>query len=167
VNEDTIGFRLKYLRDSIKATQKQVAEATGIVRTSIKKYEEEMIKPSADAIIGYSKYFNVSTDWILTGHERVRESVNSQDYAPLTIEMANLVDYKEEYSKRLKTIEVDEEEVFVILTYRDLNIEGKTVMKSMLSSLKEQLGIKKKEGLSNSEQGEEAATREVLNKKMA
>ena len=64
---ETIGKRLKHLRDLRNLTQQEVSEGTGIVRANIGKYESDKIKPSADTLVSYSSFFNISCDWILTG----------------------------------------------------------------------------------------------------
>ncbi len=64
---NTISERLQYLRESHNLKQQDVADATGIARGNISKYENGVVNPSADTLIAYSKFFNVSTDWILTG----------------------------------------------------------------------------------------------------
>ena len=64
---NTIGKRLKHLRELRKLTQQEISEFTGIVRANIGKYESDKIKPSADTLISYARFFQVSSDWILTG----------------------------------------------------------------------------------------------------
>ncbi len=64
---NNISERLQYLRESHNLKQQDVADSTGIARGNISKYENGVVNPSAETLIAYSKYFNVSTDWILTG----------------------------------------------------------------------------------------------------
>ncbi len=44
-----------------------VADKTGIDRASFTRWKNEKYKPSLDAIVALSQFFNVSTDWLLTG----------------------------------------------------------------------------------------------------
>jgi SOS-response transcriptional repressor LexA len=74
---ETIGKRLKHLRDLHSFTQQEVSQGTGIVRANIGKYESDKIKPSADTLISYSSFFNVSSDWILTGEGHGPDSKES------------------------------------------------------------------------------------------
>lgn len=64
---NNISERLQYLRDLHNLKQQDVADATGIARGNISKYENGVVNPSAETLIAYSKFFNVSTDWILIG----------------------------------------------------------------------------------------------------
>ncbi len=63
----TIGERIKSLRDEYQITQKELADATGIQRGNLSHYEKNKTKPSSDAIIAIAKFFDVTTDWLLTG----------------------------------------------------------------------------------------------------
>ncbi|MEW5919360.1 MAG: helix-turn-helix domain-containing protein [Bacillota bacterium] len=71
---DTIGKRIHFLRKKHNLTQKQLADSTGLQRGNLSHYEKDKIKPAADAIIALSRFFNVSTDWLLTGKEKSREA---------------------------------------------------------------------------------------------
>lgn len=65
----TIGDRIRFLRQGIhKVTQQELADATGISRGNLSNYEQDRFKPASDAIIAIANYFNVSTDWLLTGN---------------------------------------------------------------------------------------------------
>lgn len=64
---DNLGDRLKYLRSLKNVTITQLASDLGISAGNITRYEGNSIKPSADTIILFSQYFDISTDWILMG----------------------------------------------------------------------------------------------------
>ena len=70
----TIGYRLRELRKSHNLTLKQLAEILGVSHGNISDWESERSKPSADAIVNISKYFNVSADWLLTGKDNANKS---------------------------------------------------------------------------------------------
>lgn len=74
---DTIGKRLKFLREKLKLTQQEVAEGTNIQRGNLSHYEKDKIKPSSDAIISISNFFKVSTDWLLIGENYTSNSNNN------------------------------------------------------------------------------------------
>lgn len=57
--------RLKDLREHKNLTQKQLAEKVGISRGSVQAYELELRRPTADALIALSSFFDVSIDYLL------------------------------------------------------------------------------------------------------
>ena len=60
-----IGKRLKELRTSEGLTQQELAKILNVSSMSISFYENEQRKPDSDFIISVSKYFDVSTDYLL------------------------------------------------------------------------------------------------------
>lgn len=73
----TIGERIRFLRQTIhKVTQQELADATGISRGNLSNYEKDRFKPASDAILSIANYFNVSTDWLLTGNEPLKSKTN-------------------------------------------------------------------------------------------
>lgn len=64
---DTIGTRLKIIRESKSLKISQVSEKTGISKGNISTIENDKTKPSADALMKLSKLYGVTTDWILFG----------------------------------------------------------------------------------------------------
>lgn len=70
-NINTIGERIKFLRQTTSnLTQQKLADATGISRGNLSNYEKDRFKPASDAIIAIANYFNVTTDWLLTGKDK-------------------------------------------------------------------------------------------------
>ena len=65
----TIGERIKHLRNkkglSMAGLEKAINAATG----NVNNWEKNRRIPSGNNIIALSRYFNVSTDWLLTGKE--------------------------------------------------------------------------------------------------
>ncbi|SNS56232.1 DNA-binding transcriptional regulator, XRE-family HTH domain [Anaerovirgula multivorans] len=82
---NTIGKRIKYLREKKKLTQKQLADATGVQRGNLSHYEKDKIKPSSDAIISLSQFFNVSCDWFLIGKTEKKGRKGKSDEEPLIL----------------------------------------------------------------------------------
>lgn len=64
---DSIGERIKFLRNKFNLTQQDLADAIGVPRANISNYEKNRYKPASSALNALSKYFNVSGEWILTG----------------------------------------------------------------------------------------------------
>lgn len=60
-----LGMKLKALRQERGITQKQLAEAMGLVTASISSYETGGNYPSAEIIIKLCRFFNVSADYLL------------------------------------------------------------------------------------------------------
>ena len=60
-----IGKRLKELRTTEGLTQQELAKILNVSSMSISFYENEQRKPDRDFIISVSKYFGVSTDYLL------------------------------------------------------------------------------------------------------
>lgn len=71
----SVGERIKKLRKERRFTQKQLAEATGVSRSNISKLEANLIKGTSKTIMPISKFFNVTSDWILFG-----DDTSSADY---------------------------------------------------------------------------------------
>lgn len=65
---NSIGERLIYLRNLKKQNRAQVMKALNI--HNLGRYEENERSPSIDIIVSIANYYNVSTDWILTGKGR-------------------------------------------------------------------------------------------------
>ncbi len=57
--------RIRALREDNDLTQTELAKAFNINQITISQYERGKREPSLDIIIRYSKYFKVSTDYIL------------------------------------------------------------------------------------------------------
>ena len=60
-----IAFQLKELRIEKKLTQQQLADAIGIKRYNISDWEQGRTEPDISNIILLSKYFDVTTDYLL------------------------------------------------------------------------------------------------------
>ncbi|WP_051531192.1 helix-turn-helix transcriptional regulator [Clostridiisalibacter paucivorans] len=71
---NSIGSRFKFLRKSKALTQWEFAKSVGISQGTLSDIEKNKYKPSVDTILSVSQYFNVSTDWILTGNMTKHES---------------------------------------------------------------------------------------------
>lgn len=60
-----IGEKIKELRLDANLTQQQVANEIGISRSTLSQYENCLIEPTANVIAKLSKFFHVSSDYIL------------------------------------------------------------------------------------------------------
>lgn len=64
---ETVGSRIKQLRTDHDLTLKQLSEFTNIRKSALSKYENSVNKPSFDAIVSLCEFFNLHSDWLLTG----------------------------------------------------------------------------------------------------
>ncbi|QNR65562.1 helix-turn-helix transcriptional regulator [Paenibacillus peoriae] len=71
LNLNSIGKRIKVLRIQHNISMSELAEALNIKisQSTISNIESDKVSPNAEVIIALSQYFNVSTDWLLTGNE--------------------------------------------------------------------------------------------------
>ena len=65
----SIAERLQDLRKKAGYSQEQVAEMMGISRQAISKWESGQGNPEIDNVVKLTEIYNVSTDYILLGHE--------------------------------------------------------------------------------------------------
>ncbi|MDU3526393.1 helix-turn-helix transcriptional regulator [Clostridium sp.] len=69
-----INKQIKLLRKELNLSQEQLSKDLNISREALAKYENGTRTPSIDLIIEISKYFKVSTDYLL-GITNVRRSL--------------------------------------------------------------------------------------------
>ena len=62
---NTVGSRIKDLRNEKNLTQQQMADILKIDRSNYSKYELGKLEVNNDMLIALAKYFNVSSDYIL------------------------------------------------------------------------------------------------------
>lgn len=82
-NVNGFGERLLALREERKETQQQLADAIGITRQSLSRYETNERTPNIDLIYSVSKHYNVSADYLL-GLSEVKSLDNSIKIAKKT-----------------------------------------------------------------------------------
>lgn len=65
MKKDTIGNRIKELRKEKWLTQIQLAQELKIDKSTIAKYETDVVEPSLSMIYILIEYFNVTADYLL------------------------------------------------------------------------------------------------------
>lgn len=65
---DTIGKRIRQLRKDVNMTQGALGLIINKDGTTVGRYENDAIPVPSDVLIALSKYFEISSDWILTGN---------------------------------------------------------------------------------------------------
>ena len=94
----TIADRIQTLRKSKGMSQEELADAAGVSRQAVSKWESEQSIPDLDKVVILSEIFEVTTDYLLKGIEPVAEKDHKT--------MADVVDQKiltEKNGKRVKT----------------------------------------------------------------
>lgn len=69
----TLGERIQKLRKYNNHSQEQLAEALGISRQAISKWESNQGQPEISNIIKLAEVYNITTDYILLGKEDLKE----------------------------------------------------------------------------------------------
>lgn len=108
---DTLGKRIAYLRNSKKLTQRKLMDILKF--ENLGKYETGDRKPNCDILMSIADYFNVTTDWLLYGKEKV--NVNS-----------SVKEDKEDY------LHVTNDEMMILNLYRQLNERDKIKIEGIL-----------------------------------
>ena len=65
VYKENFPIRIKKARKDAGYTQLQVAESTGIPKSSISKYETGNLEPDLEKLAQLAKFYNVSINWLL------------------------------------------------------------------------------------------------------
>lgn len=66
---NTIGTRIKSLRENQKLTQQQLGEIVELHGSNIGRIEKGKVYPTSDVLLKICQYFNVSCDWLLLGED--------------------------------------------------------------------------------------------------
>ena len=70
----TIADRILSLRKSKGMSQEQLADAIGVSRQAVSKWESEQATPDIDKVVIMSERFGVTTDYILKGIEPIPDN---------------------------------------------------------------------------------------------
>lgn len=111
---DTLGKRIAYLRNSRKLTQRKLMDILKF--ENLGKFETGGRKPNCDILMSIADYFDVSTDWLLYG----KEKVNSNN---------SVKENKEDY---LYNLHATDDEIMILNLYRQLNERDKIKIEGML-----------------------------------
>ena len=68
----TIADRIQSLRKSKGMSQEELADAVGVSRQAVSKWESEQATPDLDKVVIMSDIFEVTTDYLLKGIEPVK-----------------------------------------------------------------------------------------------
>ena len=99
---DSLGYRLKQLRQERKLKQGQVADIIGVNKRQISAYENDSRQPSYDILIRLAVLYHVSTDYLLGFQVSNRTlDVSGLTRAEYTM-IADLVESMSEKNKKLE-----------------------------------------------------------------
>lgn len=62
--KETIGCRLRKLRQSVKISQRKMGELLSVSQSAIDRYERDLSCPNTENFVVYADYFDVSLDYI-------------------------------------------------------------------------------------------------------
>ncbi len=128
---DTLGERLKYIREKAGYNKEQVMNLLQI--SNLGRYESDQRKPSLDTLILLAKHYGVSIDWIVLG-----EDTSSLELSP----PRETSWYLNENQKKVANDFFNNltlEQVALLNNYEKLNPEGKRATQKFITfTLKEQ-----------------------------
>jgi transcriptional regulator with XRE-family HTH domain len=70
---ETLGVRIRHLRENYSLSQKQMAETLSLSNVQLSRYELGSRTPDPDTIVKIAKFFNVSTDFLLGMTPSIKE----------------------------------------------------------------------------------------------
>jgi transcriptional regulator with XRE-family HTH domain len=108
---DTIGKRIRSLREVKNLKRKDIAELLDISEGNLHSMENDKTNPSAIALIKLTKFFKVTSDWILLGDQINEEGEKVTDInfnltvpdREMAIYLAKIIDVWKNGDERIKT----------------------------------------------------------------
>lgn len=80
-----ISDRIQSLRKAKGITQEQLADAVGVSRQAVSKWEAEQSVPDLERVVAMAEYFDVTTDYILRGMEPAPKKGSGSRVSPRTM----------------------------------------------------------------------------------
>ena len=74
--------RIKFLREKLDLSQKEMGLKLAIPLTTISKYETGIVKPSSEILSNIGKVFNVNLNWLLIGEGDMFTKGNIENFIP-------------------------------------------------------------------------------------
>lgn len=73
----TFGDKINYLRKSRQKTQDEIAAAAGTTKSTISKYERNIVEPTLESAKNLADYFLVSLDWLAgeEGYNNIKQNI--------------------------------------------------------------------------------------------
>ena len=95
----TLGKTIRELRESLKLSQKELAERIGVSNVVLSRYELDDRKPDFDTLEKIADFFNVTIDYLLgrsdikNPEEITYAGIKNDEYAALTPYQKEVVDF--------------------------------------------------------------------------
>lgn len=83
--------QIKYLRKSHGLSQAQLADKLGVKKQSVSNWENDNILPSIELVLKIAVFFDVSTDYLLFGKDRISTGNSMLDVTGLNPNQINHV----------------------------------------------------------------------------
>lgn len=99
----TIGTKIQTLRKQKGMSQEQLAEALGVSRQAVSKWEAEQSVPDIDKIIAICDFFGVTTDYILRGAEITQSQPEPEPTPQYTYNISETESNEKAEAKRKKS----------------------------------------------------------------
>ena len=80
-----ISDRIQSLRKAKGITQEQLADAVGVSRQAVSKWEAEQSVPDLERVVAMAEYFDVTTDYLLRGIEPAPKRDSGSRVSPRTM----------------------------------------------------------------------------------
>ena len=80
-----ISDRIQSLRKARGITQEQLADAVGVSRQAVSKWEAEQSAPDLERVVAMAEYFDVTTDYLLRGIEPAPKKGSGSRVSPRTM----------------------------------------------------------------------------------
>lgn len=75
--EEIFPSRLKKAREDTGFTQREVSTETGIIQSSIARYEKGKTQPDIEKLGILADFYNVSVDWLIgTKNQNTKKNIN-------------------------------------------------------------------------------------------
>lgn len=108
-----LGKRLKQLRNSAGLTQKELANKMNISPSAVSMYEAGRRDPDTETLVKFSKFFNVTTDYLLGETSNIpltqehlttiNDAVNTHLGEDISIMFKDIREWDESKIKKLRT----------------------------------------------------------------
>ncbi|OPJ59118.1 HTH-type transcriptional regulator Xre [Clostridium oryzae] len=74
----TLGSRIKFLRTNSNLSLDELSSILSTAKSTLSRIENDKVSPSSDILLSISRFFGVSTDWLLTGEDYSSNSCNNK-----------------------------------------------------------------------------------------
>ena len=115
--------RIKEVRQRAKETQAEFSKSINIDQKTISRFENGVQLPNCNTLITIATKYEVSTDWLLGGHEKT-DTHDLQDHVTeLEIEKKELIERIEEQKENIRTFRLALETIAKQNRSNDANAE--------------------------------------------